>query len=133
MGVWSVILNVLKRICASTRCILKEVGKLSDAFEMHTEIKQGASSSVILFIAFSFNYKKSGYMIINGSNVDIKCDLKIESGFLTYRKSQKYLGGVIKDDVSSFLAEKNKHVFVKLANFINGNKYAAIMVTLKVK
>ena len=77
-------------------------------------------------------------MIINGSNVDVKCKLKIESGFLTYRKSQKYLGaifsesGVIKDDVSSFLAEKNKHVFVKLANFIHRNKHAPIMVKVKV-
>ena len=52
LGVGSVILNALKRIYSSTRCIFKGFGKLSDAFETHTGIKQGTSSSVILFIAF---------------------------------------------------------------------------------
>ena len=52
MGVGTVMLNVLKCMYSSTRCILKGFGKISSVFETHTGIKQGASSSVILFIAF---------------------------------------------------------------------------------
>ena len=61
-------------------------------------------------------------MIINGDGGDIKSNLKMGSGYLKYKKSQKYLGaiftdsGVIKDDVVKFLVEKNKQVSVKLAN-----------------
>ena len=194
MGIGSVMLNALKRMYLCTRCVLKGFGKLSEVFEMHTGIKQGASSSVILFITFlddvidhlkerciaepiindlhcllhaddtlllstnrelfvkkcdilielfhakkmSLNYKKSGYMIINGKLDDIKCNLKIKTGLLSYKKFQKYLGaifsdtGVVKEDVSLFLAEKNKQVFVKLANFKFRNELAPIMIKLKV-
>ena len=52
MGVGNIMLNTLKCIYSSTRCILKGFGKLSESFETYTRIKQGASSSVILFIAF---------------------------------------------------------------------------------
>ena len=45
-------LNALKRMYSCTRCVLKGFGKLSEIFEMHTGINQGASSSVILFITF---------------------------------------------------------------------------------
>ena len=49
MGIGWVMLNTLKCIYSNTRCVLKSFGKLSQAY---TGIKQGASSSVILFIAF---------------------------------------------------------------------------------
>ena len=52
MGIGSVMLLALKSIYSSTRCILKSFGKISEVFETFTGIKQGASSSVILFIAF---------------------------------------------------------------------------------
>ena len=52
MRVGRVIFNSLKCIYSSTRCILKGFGKLSEVFETHTGIKQGASSPVILFIVF---------------------------------------------------------------------------------
>ena len=52
MGVGSVILEAIKFMYTSTRCILKGFGKLSDVFKTYTSINQGASSSVILFIAF---------------------------------------------------------------------------------
>ena len=55
MAVGSVMLNTLKCIYSSTQCILKGFGKLSDIFQTFTGIKQGASSSVILFIAFLDN------------------------------------------------------------------------------
>ena len=194
MGVGTVMLNALKCIYSTTRCILKGYGKISQIFETYTGIKQGASSSVILFIAFlddiidilkekcviepllhklhcllhaddtlimstkrdlfiikcnilitaiheknmSLNYKKSGYMIISDKCDDIKCDLKLEDGWLNYKRSQKYLGiiitdsGNIKNDVSAFTDDKNKHVNIKLANFIKKNMYAPIMIKLKV-
>ena len=52
MGIGCVMLKTLKCIYSNTRCILKGFGKLSQVFETYTGIKQGASSSVILFIAF---------------------------------------------------------------------------------
>ena len=53
MGIGAAMLEALKSIYSTTRCILKCFGKLSDVFETHTGIKQGASSSVILFIVFT--------------------------------------------------------------------------------
>ena len=44
MGIGSVMLNTLKCIYSNTRCILKGFGKVSEMFDTHTGIKQGASS-----------------------------------------------------------------------------------------
>ena len=52
LGVGSVLFFALKSIYSVTRCVLKGFGKISECFETHTGIKQGASSSVILFIIF---------------------------------------------------------------------------------
>ena len=53
MAIGAEMLEALKSIYSTTRCILKYFGKLSNVFETHTGIKQqGASSSVILFIIF---------------------------------------------------------------------------------
>ena len=52
LGAGSVLFHSLKSIYSVTRCVLKGFGKLSEVFETHTGIKQGASSSVILFIIF---------------------------------------------------------------------------------
>ena len=194
MGIGFVILNALKCIYSSTRCILKGFGKISEVFETHTGIKQGASSSVILFIAFlddvidilkekcgtepilgnlhcllhaddtlvistnrdlfttkcnifvqtihqkkmALNYKKSAYMVINPKKEDIRCDLKLEDGWLNYKKTQKYLGVIITDsgnikyDISEFLMDKNKEVNIKLANFMRKNSLAPVNIKLKV-
>ena len=194
MGIGSVILEAIKRMYSSTRCVLKCFGKLSEAFKTYTGIRQGASSSVILFIAFmddiidvlkekcvmepilgdlhcllhaddtlvlstnkslfidkcnvlldtfntkkmSLNFKKSGYMIINGKPDDIRCDLKLLDGWLCYKQKHNYLGsiftdsGTLNNDVSTFLSMKSKHVNVKLANFMFNNKYAPVVVKLKV-
>ena len=195
LGIGSVIFNSLKSIYSVTKCVLRGFGKLSEVFETHTGIKQGASSSVILFILFlddiidnlkknslvepvlrdlhcllhaddtlllstnriqftkkcnllikmftdkkmQMNFKKSGYMIINGKKeIDIKCPLRLTSGWLQYKASQTYLGsiftdtGILKADLSLFLEKKNKEVNVKLASFLNQNEYAPISVKLKV-
>ena len=194
MGVGSVMLNTLKCIYSSTLCILKGFGKLSDIFQTFTGIKQGASSSVILFIAFlddiidilkckcapeqilgdlhcllhtddkmllstnrelfmikcnilidtiknkkmSLNYSKSGYMIINPKQEDLRSSLKLNHGWLNYKTCQKYLGvlimdtGNLRDDIEAFIASKNKEVCVKLANFVRKNDLAPVMIKLKV-
>ena len=52
--------------------------------------------------------KKTGYMINNGKEDDIKCDLKIENGWISHKKSQIYLGVIFidsgnrKEDITSF-------------------------------
>ena len=195
MGIGWVMLNTLKCIYLNTRCVLKGFGKLSQVFQTYTGIKQGASSSVILFIAFlddiidilkarcapepiietlhcllhaddtlvlstnreafikkcnimvetihekkmSLNYKKSGYMIINPMcDDDIKCDVKLNSGWLKYKSCQKYLGvlfsdsGNLADDIDSFIKDKNMDVSVKLANFVRKNEHAPIVAKLNV-
>ena len=45
-------LEALNCMRKTTLCVLKFVGKLSSVFDTFTGIKQGASSSVILYIAF---------------------------------------------------------------------------------
>ena len=194
LGVGSVLFFALKSIYSLTRCVLKGFGKISEVFETHTGIKQGASSSVILFIIFmddiidhlkenclvepilhdlhcllhaddtlilstsreqfihkcnvlvdtikekkmSLNYKKSGYLIINGTAEDIKCNLKLNSGWLKYKCEQKYLGaiftdtGSIKNDIDIFLKNKTKEVNVKLARFLVKHEFAPLPIKLKV-
>ena len=194
LGVGSVMFYSLKSVYSATRCVLKGFGKLSQVFETYTGIKQGASSSVILFIIFmddiidilkekcliepilrdlhcllhaddtivlstnrelfihkcnmlidtitekkmSLNYKKSGYFIINGAAEDIKCHLKLKSGWLKYNGEQKYLGaiftdtGLLSNDIDLFLKKKTKEVNVKLARFLVKNEHAPLSVKLKV-
>ena len=84
------------------------------------------------------NYKKSAYMIINAKEEDIRCDLKLEDGWLYYKKRQKHLGVIITDsrktkyDIAEFLEDKNKEVNIKLANFMRKNSLAPINVKFKV-
>ena len=52
MGIASCLLEAIKATYKITRCALKGFGKLSDVFQTHSGIKQGAPSSVILFIIF---------------------------------------------------------------------------------
>ena len=58
-GVGYVMLNTLKYIYSTTRCILNGFGKLSEVFETHTNITEGVSSSVILFITFLDDISKA--------------------------------------------------------------------------
>ena len=43
------------------------------------------------------NFKKSGFMIINPKNHDYLMNIKLISGWLTYKKSVVYLGVIISD------------------------------------
>ena len=193
MGIGATMLHALQSLYLKTRCVLKCFGKLSDIFETYTGIRQGASSSVILFITFmdsvidilkekcvnepvlnslhcllhaddtlilstnrtlfkikcdvlieefihkkmSINFKKSGFMIINAKEEDTKCDLKLDSGWLTYRKEQKYLGaiftdtGIMRNDLTAYVKLKSNDVIIKLSNFLYHNKSAPVMIKLK--
>ena len=50
MGIGACLLEARKATYSVTRCVLKGFGKLSDVFQTFPVIKQGAPSSVILFI-----------------------------------------------------------------------------------
>ena len=52
LGIGIVMFNSIKSMYSVTRCVLKGFGKSSDVFDTYTGIKQGACSSVILFIVF---------------------------------------------------------------------------------
>ena len=52
MGIGSCLLQAIKEMYTVTRCVLKNGGKLSDVFRTYSGIKQGAPSSVTLFIIF---------------------------------------------------------------------------------
>ena len=86
----------------------------------------------------SINFKKSGYMIINGKEADVKCHLKLKTGCLNHKNNHKYLGsiftdsGKMKDDLNAFTKDKDTEVIIKLANFIYYNKNAPVVVKLKI-
>ena len=50
MGIGSFMLESLKSLYSTTRCILKCFGKVSDVFQTYSGIKQGASSYFIYYI-----------------------------------------------------------------------------------
>ena len=52
MGLGSTMLHAIKAMYASTKCVIKSGNKLSNIFSTYSDIKQGAPSSVILFIIF---------------------------------------------------------------------------------
>ena len=52
LGIGSCLLEAIKSTYKVTRCVLNGFGKLSDVFATFSGIKQGAPSSVILFIIF---------------------------------------------------------------------------------
>jgi hypothetical protein len=167
---------------------------LSDVFLTHSGIKQGAPSSVILFIIFmdefidivrdkcvresvigilhillhaddtavlsttrelfitkcnillaafnskrvSLNMKKSGFLVINPKKTGDRTDIKLNHGWLSYRSTFVYLGAIFSDngavfhDVNLHVAQREKSVYVKLANFMRNNPAAPITVKRKV-
>ncbi len=62
LGIGHCMLEALKRIYSSTHCILQFMGQISEQFQTFCGIKQGAHSSVLLFIVFmdgAINYLKT--------------------------------------------------------------------------
>ena len=194
LGIGSCLLEAIKATYKVTRCALKGFGKISDVFRTYSGIKQGAPSSVILFIVFmddivevlkqkctdefiianlhsllhaddtlvfslsrelfkkkcnvlidtfhkkklTLNLKKSAYMIVNTKENDFKTDLKLNSGWLPYKSSVKYLGAIFSDsgdihgDIKAHAESKDKAVSVKFLNFLLDNTQAPITVKFKV-
>ena len=144
LGTGSVLFNAIKAMYSAIKCVIKSGKKLSGVFLIHSGIKQGASSSVILFIIFmnkfiaiekclgeeviellhilfpndtvilstnrlffikkcnvllaafklnkvSLNLGKSGFLVINPQSIEDRFNIKLESGWLTYRSSCVYL------------------------------------------
>ena len=69
------------------------------------------------------NLSESSFMIINPNDHDLhdlRTNLKLESGWLLYKKSVVYFGvivsdiGIISDHLDALIVGKNKSVFVKL-------------------
>ena len=52
LGIGSCMLNALKKVYMDTNCIVSYQGKYSEEFHTYSGIRQGASSSVLLFNAF---------------------------------------------------------------------------------
>ena len=194
MGISKCMLQVIKRLYMCTICVLNYGKDFSKEFQTYSGIRQGAASSVLLFIAFiddlvdylkehcpeepileslhcllhaddtailstkrelfvdkcnhmldyfgenslSLNLSKSGYLIINGKNDDIKNDLRLKNGVLEYKSVVTYLGvkisdaGNLKNDIDLYIEGKRSNVTIKFSNFCRRNFLAPIDVKMKV-
>ena len=71
----------------------------------------------------SLNIKKSGYLVINGKEADIKADLDLQNGTLKYLSVVTYLGAKISDtgsimhDIELYVNEKRKNISIKFTSF----------------
>ena len=193
-GIGNCMLQALKRIYLHTTCIIGNASHASDEFRTTSGIRQGAASSVLLFIFFmdglitflqthcieelilngmncllhaddtviistdrelfirkcnlmlhhfdenklSLNLSKSSYMIINGKDDDLKCDLVLDSGKIVYSSEYVYLGAVISDtgsikyDIDRYVNNKRPNVTIKYNNFLRMNFLAPLLIKLKV-
>ena len=88
--------------------------------------------------SLSLNLSKSGYLIINGKDGDLKRGVMLKNGVLDYKKTLKYLGvlisdgGIVKDDVLAFVNKKRCNLTVKFGNFCRKNFLAPLFIKLKV-
>ena len=86
----------------------------------------------------SMNIKKSGFLIINGKDGDIKTDLKLQNGILKYTSIVTYLGVKISDtgnimhDIELYVNEKRKNVSIKFTSFCKKNFLAPLETKIKV-
>ena len=77
-------------------------------------------------------------MIINPKDTDHRVNIKLDSGWLSYKTTVVYLGvifsnsGVVNEDLNDHVAEKRKSVYFKLANFMRNNSSAPITIKLKI-
>ena len=86
----------------------------------------------------SLNFSKSKYMIINGKEDDLKCDIELNSGKFEYCSEYVYLGVVITDtgsisfDIERYVASKRANVTIKFNNFLRKNFLAPLSIKLNV-
>ena len=193
-GIGNCMLQALKRVYLHTTCIIGTGSNASDEFRTFSGIRQGAPSSVLLFIFFidelitclheqcdeepilrfmhcllhaddtavlstdrelfkkkcnhmlkffndnslSLNFPKSSYLIINGKEHDIKCDLELDFGMLEYKSVYEYLGAIISDcgnitsDIERYINGKRANVTIKFNNFLRKNFLAPLSEKLNV-
>ena len=88
--------------------------------------------------SLSLNLSKSGYLIINGKEEDIKCNLQLKNGMLPYKNELKYLGikisdtGNLREDVSRYVEAKRNNLSIKFRNFCRRHFLAPLFVKIKV-
>ena len=88
--------------------------------------------------SLSLNLSKSGYLIINGKEEDIKCNLELKNGILPYKNELKYLGikisdsGNLREDVSRYVEAKRNNLSIKFRNFCRRHFLAPLFVKTKV-
>ena len=88
--------------------------------------------------SLSLNLSKSGYLIINGKEEDLKCSLELKNGLLDYCNEVKYLGvwisdtGRLKEDIERYIKDKRSNVSIKFRNFCRKNFLAPLQIKLKV-
>ena len=84
----------------------------------------------------SVHVKKSGFMIINPISCEDRLDIQLGSMWFNNIKEYVYFGviffetGVSHLDLDLHVKDKNKSVFIKLANFIRNNLYAPIVKSM---
>ena len=77
-------------------------------------------------------------MVINPDSHDDRLDIHLETCWFSYVKEYVYLGvmfsdsGVVHNDLDLHVRDKNKSVFIKLANFIRNQAFAPVTVKVKV-
>ena len=88
--------------------------------------------------SLSLNLSKSGYLIINGKEEDIKCNLQLNNGILPYKSELKYLGvkisdsGSLREDVNRFVQDKRSNLSIKFRNFCRKQFLAPLFVKMNV-
>ena len=85
----------------------------------------------------TLNMGKSGYLIINGKDTDLKRPIILESGtILKYKAKIKYLGvmisdsGSLKHDINLYMDEKRSEISIKYTNFCKIHRNAPLHTKL---
>ena len=83
------------------------------------------------------NLSKSSYMILDASDIHVKADLKLKSGWLPYSSTSIYLdvlftgNGIPGNDINRHTLDKSKSVSIKLANFLTNTYMLLLQLSLK--
>ena len=129
--------------------MLSHGDEFSKAFRTFTCIRQGATSSFLLFVLFVddlIDYLKRycqperllhAHCLLHADD-DIKKDIVLKNGTLEYKKMLTYLGVIISDygnitkDVNLYVTEKRSNVVIKYSNFCRKNLLAPLAIKLRV-
>ena len=88
--------------------------------------------------SLKLNFGKSSYFILNPKMTDKKSSIQLSEGTLKYKPVQVYLGvnitdgGVLKNDVTTFICINRSNVLIKFTNFCIKNFLAPICIKLNI-